>query len=180
MKKTTYSILSLFAVAAVLACAGCGAKAPEGFPEVVPCTVTVTNSGAGLDGASVTLNPAEGTAAGSYVCTGTTDASGKTDIKTVWGTYSAKGVPAGSYKVTIIRDIPLNETMTKDELAHLNPTELQEHMAELEAERDAQGQIVPAALKSLTETPLTLSVEAGGGSLSVELTDYADGTEAAE
>lgn len=169
--KFKLGVLALLSVSA-LVITGC-AKAPAGFPKVYPVEVTVLDGGQPLDSTSVVLNPAEGTEVGSFTCAGTTNGSGKAVIKTLWGTYSAKGAPEGAYKVSLIRDVVPEETMTKEELAQLTPDELFAHKVELRESIADQIDIIPIPLRFPGETPLEITVStAGNSTLTVDLSDY--------
>lgn len=80
---------------------GCGGKSspkPAGFPDTVPCVVTVTQEGSPLAGAMVSLVPADG--AKDWLFSATTSASGEAKIFT-YG--RAEGAPKGKYKVVVTK-----------------------------------------------------------------------------
>lgn len=101
MKKRALYIVA-FLVAAVLlsVVSGCGRKKPDGFPKIYPCNVKITQGGAPLAGAAITLLPTEKAGSRSWVISGTTDDSGVAKIMTE--TYFV-GAPAGKYAVTVTK-----------------------------------------------------------------------------
>jgi len=102
--------VALLALLGTICCMqGCtgGDSKPEGLPDLHAVTLTVTQDGSPLAGASVQLVPAD-PSSNKWVSGGTTDADGNAEIKT-HGKFP--GAPAGKYKVTI------SKTLTED----LNP-----------------------------------------------------------
>jgi hypothetical protein len=89
--KPKCCIFFLLACVCVLA-GGCGEKLPPGMPKPYPVTITITQEGAPLEGASISLIPAD--SANSWSAVGLTDESGKAAFKTA-GEY--KGVVPGKY-----------------------------------------------------------------------------------
>ena len=90
-------MIAVFAFFA-LAVTGCnpGQKLPEGMPPLTPCTLTITQDGKPLEGATISLFSIGG--AQSFYPGGKTDANGKAEIFTN-GKY--QGVPDGKYKVVV-------------------------------------------------------------------------------
>ena len=68
---------------------------PVDLPKLYPVSITVTQEGKPLEGATVTLHAKAETKYGT--CIASTDASGLAVIRT----YSYKGAPLGQYSVTI-------------------------------------------------------------------------------
>jgi hypothetical protein len=77
--------------------AGCGQKLPEGMPPLYPCKITVTQEGKPAVNASVILHP---TVQGDkyWAISSLSDTNGVVVMSTN-GKY--KGVPAGTYKITV-------------------------------------------------------------------------------
>ena len=85
-------VLMLFVV-------GCGGpKKPDGMPALHKTTLTLTQDGAPLAGASVSLVPVTG--AMLWPAGGITDAKGTVNIRTM---TQFDGAPEGSYKITVIK-----------------------------------------------------------------------------
>jgi hypothetical protein len=97
LKKRIRPFQVLIILSGCLSVFGCRPqKLPEGMPPLYPCTVTITQEGTPLEGASVTLHPL--TEDKSWVPGGTTDSNGSVRLK-ILGQYP--GAPAGTYKVTV-------------------------------------------------------------------------------
>jgi len=76
---------------------GCGkAPRPDGFPDIFPCKITITQGGQPLNDALVRLMP-EGNAF-QWTISGKTDANGVTNISTH---TNYPGVPEGTFKVCV-------------------------------------------------------------------------------
>lgn len=127
--------LLLAAAGACVASSGCGQKLPEGIPDLVPVTLVLTQEGAPLDEATVSCIPVD-SANSRWSCGGTTDAKGELPLTTL-GQY--KGVPAGEYKVVVMKMLIENPPQTRD---------------------DPPGQryrLVPEEYESADATPLTFT-----------------------
>ncbi len=98
MKRFIGVCASLFLTVALVGCGPSGPKKPEGLPELFPCSVTLTNGGAPVDGAIVTLCPVD--ASNAWSSTGVTDQNGVAEIMT-YGDFP--GAPVGQYKVTAMK-----------------------------------------------------------------------------
>ena len=96
MKQLKTAIYFALAVGLLLPLTGCGKKKPDGLPDLNQTTLTIIVDGKGLEGANVTLQPAD-SQGNKWVPSGTTDSSGKVEMKT----SGFKGAPAGSYKVVV-------------------------------------------------------------------------------
>jgi hypothetical protein len=85
---------------------------PADMPKLEPCRITITLADQPLPEAIVALKPAEPT---QWHSGGSTNANGSFDVFTN-GLY--KGVPAGKYKVTVLKEIPAPppEGVSQDEL----------------------------------------------------------------
>ncbi len=74
---------------------------PVGLPALVPTTISITQGGAPLEGATVSLFPQD-SANKQWAAGGTTDATGTAVIQTL-GRYN--GAAAGKYKVTVYKSL---------------------------------------------------------------------------
>jgi hypothetical protein len=90
-------LLLALTVSMIPGCGG-GEKKPDGFPPLLPLTITITQDGEPLVEAIVTLVPDSGPM--QWGSGGYTDSKGKAVIKT-HGSF--QGAPAGKYKVTIFK-----------------------------------------------------------------------------
>ena len=77
-------------------CGGDGGR-PADMPPLFPVTITITQEGVPLEGATVTLHSSTPSTYGT--ATGTTDSSGTARMRT----YGFNGAPAGEYVVTVDR-----------------------------------------------------------------------------
>ena len=85
---------TLFIVVTVIGCSG--AKRPDGLPKLYPCTITFTQDGQPLEGATIQLfDPA---VTDRWTVSGATNASGTVAIRT-HGQYP--GAPQGQFKVVV-------------------------------------------------------------------------------
>lgn len=89
---------------------GCGEKAPKGFPKTLPFTVKVTDGSKAIVDANVRFVRQDTGNAGepNWTVSGKTDASGVATMQTVSGSYAAKGVPEGAYKVVMDKPFVAN------------------------------------------------------------------------
>lgn len=152
-KKLFFIILSLVLVS------GCGVRKPAGIPELHPAKVTVTNAGTPIKDATVTLRPVDSANSGNWNTLAITDENGVATIATSQGEWKSIGVPAGEYKVVVVKKpdyapLPMPEDIEGDEQAK------QAYYAEEKKKRDAATSEVPASLGGAT-TPLRLTVAAG-------------------
>jgi len=162
-------------VLAVFLFSGCGKSRPKDMPNVYPVNITITDGTTPLDGATVIL-VADAAMAESrpanLVVGGTTDSTGKVDLRTTMGTYSEKGAPLGQYKVTIQKDQPIVQTVSDDELQKMDMGERLAHSRKLMAERDAKPKLVPVPLTQSSTTPLRLEVKEKDTALEVDVTQF--------
>ncbi|MDO5552206.1 MAG: hypothetical protein Q4G68_00465 [Planctomycetia bacterium] len=166
-------VLSMFFAGAL----GCNKEqVPEGFPALAPCTITVTRAGTPQEGITVTLAPPQGNSP--LAVAGKTNSQGVAKLNTIQGNYMQAGVPQGTYKVLVRKDIPFeSKELSREEMKAMSAQELtafekeqEEARVQYEAER---AKIVPPILSQPSSTPLTLDVNASGTSMTIDLSDYA-------
>ena len=151
MKRMLFSALAL--LLPVLTLSGCGGPVrPDGMPDLVKHTVTVTQDGQPVEGVHLTLfldGPGK-----NWPVFGDSDATGKVMFCTQSTDF--KGAPAGSYVVTAEK---VEETPSQYADATFNSFD---EMMEIEAKRRAEYRpsydLVDPALKSRETTTLTLSI----------------------
>ena len=134
---------------------GCGQSRPSGMPPLVPCELTLVQAGAPLTAATVVLTPIEGTA--QWNLAGISDETGVAKILAN-GQYN--GVPAGSYKVTVVK--------YEQEASKSKPIPQPGEPGYEEAVAKMAGQpapkrftLVDPVFTNTTKTTLTVTVEAG-------------------
>ncbi|MDR2169997.1 MAG: hypothetical protein LBP59_07645 [Planctomycetaceae bacterium] len=102
----TLTILSVFVFYFGFGCSR--SSKPEGFPQLYPCKITITQDGSPLEGATVSLVPFD-QSGWKWRSSGQTDASGAATVMT----YGYKGSPAGKFKIIVekkIEEDPIHET----------------------------------------------------------------------
>ena len=139
---------------------GCS-KAPDGFPKVVPCTVTVTDNGQPVSAASVVVDTVPATPSLSVAAQ--TNDQGKAEIVTFFGNHSAPGVPVGKLVLTIFKEPEVPDTRTPAEIAQMDTdaNKAMAYMAEMEAKRAKLPRIVPVELTDPRTSPLTMDAVSG-------------------
>ena len=138
---------------------GCGAKGPrpDGFPALVPVTVTVNQEGQPLADAQVSLVPSDG--AKNWFSGGTTDSGGNVTV-TTYGAHS--GAPVGKYKVVVSKEVHEG---------------LEEYQAAMAREDEAAARridvkvfaCVEAPYREAATTPLEIEVVKGTKNYSVDV-----------
>lgn len=94
--KFSFICITITSLALLAGCGPASSPKPAGFPDTVPCVLTITQEGAPLAGASVTLIPIDG--AKDWLFSANTNGAGVAKIYT-YG--RAEGAPKGKYKVLV-------------------------------------------------------------------------------
>ena len=102
---------------------GCGSKYPKDFPKVYPMTVTVTDGSTPIADAQIMFLQTVAGTSGSISVSGMTDSTGKAEIQTAQGAFSAKGIPAGEYVVTVQDYMKLDLGVTPEQAATMSRAE---------------------------------------------------------
>ena len=84
---------------AVLCFSGCAPSLPEGMPPIYPCSITLTQEGVPLEGASAALIPEDTTL--TFVFAGATTSDGSVEM---YSHGKHRGVPAGKYKLIVTKN----------------------------------------------------------------------------
>jgi len=144
-----------FAVTVPVFLGGCTSSSPKpaGFPDTVPCVITITQEGTPLPEAMVSLIPADG--AKDWLTSAVTDSSGNAKIFT-YG--RAEGAPKGKYKVVVTK----TETdPSKFTMPNENDTAAMERYAQdTMNERLNSYTLVEAVYTDPGTTPLDLEITA--------------------
>ena len=150
---------------------GCGPGAPQGFPKLYQCKITVTKDGKPLADASVILQPES--PAGAYASGGKTNASGIATIRTTQGNYSAAGVPEGKHKIVLNKPVDIEGKLPDVEVNKMPTHERMQYMAEMVKKANAMTPVIPADLTNVTKTPLLVDVTtANGGEATINIDEY--------
>ena len=167
------TLLMVFSfVSGMLICAGCNqVKAPEELKNLVPVTVTVMDGSQPVEGVAVRLSGKN--SQGAFACVGVTDAKGAAVMKSTSGSYTGKGVPAGTYSTVLVKTVELPPDLEpQEEDQNLPPTEA----ATKQAKRNEfleKNQVIPKSLTVSSSSPIELTVAAGKGeSLTVDLSQH--------
>ncbi|MDR1384615.1 MAG: hypothetical protein LBJ67_12345 [Planctomycetaceae bacterium] len=167
MMKTNDIIFSLLFIA-ILAQTACTPKLPEGFPQkVVSFEVKLTTDGKPVEGASVSLIPAEISA--SYLVTAFTDATGTAKMKTLLNTFSQSGAPTGKYNAVITHTPKTSSELTQEEMATLSKDEITARREKAAKEIAAMPILVPKTWT--TKCPVKITIPESGGNVTIETTD---------
>lgn len=140
-----------------LSLSGCGTSKPEGFPDLVRATITVTQEGQPLADAVITLTPSDG--GKNWAIGGTTDSTGKLALRT-YGTHD--GAPLGKFKVAVTKEIHEG---------------LEEYQAAMDREDQAAANkavvkafsVVEATYGSASTTPLEIEIVKGTTNYQVDV-----------
>jgi hypothetical protein len=116
----------------------------------------VTMNGKPLDFARVTFVPKEGSNVQGFGGTGSTDSTGKYEVRSLAGEEMVVGVPPGSYKVTINR-------MVKPDGTVMNPDAMEPPM------NSGARSSIPMKYTGTESTPFSATVSSSGGTYDFEL-----------
>ncbi len=156
-----FSLLSLLLFVAL---AGCGQKKPADFPEVQPFTVKVVDGDKPIEGVQVLFiydkNP---------VISGLTDSKGVATITTMLQKFTAKGAPAGDYKIQCTKEPIVDHWKTPEEQAQMSKSEKDAYIDEWLAKCAEQPREIPKIWSDYDKTPLTASVPVGGGEVTFDV-----------
>lgn len=170
--RNKFNMNRLFVAGLVLVVAtvvGCGGK-PKGFPSVKPCTITVTDGSAGVEGVEVALIPTA-TMSGTIVG-GTTDSTGACVVATTFANYSAPGAPAGEFTVQLKKtpDVGMPD-LTNEEMEKMERGDIDKYYAERDAKIKSADKIVPPSLTSFQTSPIKVNVP-NDATVTIDLSQY--------
>ena len=163
--KHTITLLLCLSLTVLIGCSG---GTPQGFPKVVPCTITVLEGATPIADVEVTLQastPSSGT-----VFFGKTDSAGVCKVGTSFASHYKEGVPEGNYKVILLKEPHVEDTKTREEQNAMSRPELDAYKKEMQTKRDALPKIIPVALTTAEKTPLTVDVSGKTTELTVDVT----------
>ncbi|MDR1958068.1 MAG: carboxypeptidase-like regulatory domain-containing protein [Planctomycetaceae bacterium] len=153
--------------------AGCGGPSvPPGFPaKLTPTTVLLLKDGQAIDGVAISLIPEVPVP---FIVGAVTDKNGTATLETTVNSYTKKGVPAGTYKVLLLKQIDVPQ----DDMLPWEITELSE--SERKARELKRQKIEKEALEKtgllphwndVNKTPFRWTVSDKGGDFKVEVND---------
>lgn len=146
-----FSLLFLSILSVVIS--GCGKKKPADFPEVLPFTVKVVDGSTPIEGVQVFF-----IYDGNPVVSGLTNAQGIAEITTMYQKYTAKGAPAGEYKVQLSKEPLAEHWKSPEEQMQMTKEEKDAYLNEWLTKCKALPREIPANWGNYDKTPLTASV----------------------
>ncbi|MDR1958252.1 MAG: hypothetical protein LBQ54_04290 [Planctomycetaceae bacterium] len=152
--KNIACLLSLF-----LLTSGCVQSVPDGFPEVVPLTVWVTDGEKPLNEVFVVLEMVPSVDGVSIAVQ--TDATGKAVMQTSIGNFSKAGVPIGKAVMTLIKVPAAEDWKTPEEQSKMTMEESMAYSNEKAARSAKLPLIIPKELTNAKTSPLTKEISAG-------------------
>ena len=155
-------ILSLLSLSVfLLSCCGCGGggNVPAELRNLCPASVTVMNGDQPMADVQVILLAKAGQ--GAHACTGVTGNDGVAKIQASRGSYTGKGVPAGTYSVVLSESIDVPENLIAQESDQNLPPAAQAEKSRKLDEFLSKNRVVPVVLSTATTSPIELVVAKG-------------------
>jgi hypothetical protein len=151
---------------------GCGGvPVPDELKNLCPVTITVIDSDQAMEGVSVALFAK--TSGGAWASRGVTNEKGVAVIQTSRSSYTGKGVPAGDYKVTLIKTVNFPPELEPQETDQNLPPQA---VAAKEKKRNdflEKNRIIPKLLELSDTSPVELTVASQtGATLIIDLSKY--------
>jgi len=165
--KTFMKYAPIFLV--LFAFVGCGPAKPSNLPPLAPCTVKVHDNGRPLGQIGISFQRVEGQAGWSL--SAQTGSNGIAVAQTIAGSYRAKGIPTGTYRVSLSERIELPPELIVEELAG-TPIRQMEETAKKQQKYLDEHRTVPEILCDAARTPLELTVTASGAELDIDVARY--------
>ncbi|MDR0608794.1 MAG: hypothetical protein LBG58_01665 [Planctomycetaceae bacterium] len=168
----TYLLLSILCTITILFSAGCGGvPVPNELKNLYPVTITVTNGDQAMEEVAVSLSAK--TSGGAWASRGVTNAQGVAVIQTSRASYTGKGVPAGEYKVALIKTVALPPELEPQETdQNLPPQAVAAKQAKQEAFYE-KNRVIPKILGDSNTSPIELTVaEKNTTTLTIDIAQY--------
>jgi hypothetical protein len=141
-----------------LALSGCGDSRPEGMPETYPASITVTQDGVPLAGATVTFYPEDSTL-NRWPVGGTTNEEGTATLMT---STQYEGAPAGKFKVIVSKNVTEGDPYPKHPGPGATRDEINEYDRALKTGKFEVYKVVAKEYRTAGTTPLTVEVTSSG------------------
>ncbi|MDR0871034.1 MAG: hypothetical protein LBN39_09615 [Planctomycetaceae bacterium] len=150
---------------------GCAKPHPAGLPQLVPCTVKIVDGSQPLAEVDVGLLREEGQSGWSLG--GISDSTGTVKLRTIFASFEGNGVPAGTYRVLLNKqvDVPPELTLSETDSLKLSPAELTKWNAKRE-KYIKEHQILPTTFSDPDATPIKLTVSETTGSQIIDVAKY--------
>lgn len=160
----TFSLVLLFVV-------GCGESRPSNLPPLAPCKIKVHDSGRPLSEIAISFRRIEGQAGWSL--NAQTGADGIAVAQTIAGSFRAKGIPIGSYRVSLSERIELPpELIISDEPGATLTLAQMEDITKKQQMYHAERRVLPEILCDPSKAPLELTVTNSGAELDVDISKF--------
>ena len=147
---------------------GCGKGAPPGFPEVVPCVVTILKDGVPLPQVTVLLVSEGGK---EWFVSGESDTSGITKINTILTSYSKLGAPEGTYKVTLFQVPQVSGGKSQQEIFDMSPAEKAAYKQKMD-QLIKESRSFPMEFESHLTTPISLEVAKAESKYTIDVSEW--------
>ena len=157
----------IFFVILGITLSGCN-NAPQGFPQVVPCTITVVKDGVPLPEVTVMLVANGGN---EWFTAAESNKSGVAEIQTFQRDYTLKGAPVGTFKVTLSQRSQVKSEFTQQQLFDMSPAEKNT----VQARRDklmAESRSFPVEFESAATTPISVEVVKPKTDIRLDVTEW--------
>jgi hypothetical protein len=132
---------------------GCNSNIPDGFPAVVPCTVTITDGGKPLADVFVVIETIPPTA--NISSAAKTDAQGRAVMQTSQGIFSKEGIPVGKIVMTLVKTPVVEDWKSPEELSKMTMEEAMDYSNEKSIRSAKLPPIIPKILTASRTSPLT-------------------------
>ncbi|NLZ03172.1 MAG: carboxypeptidase regulatory-like domain-containing protein [Pirellulaceae bacterium] len=141
-----------------MAAAGCGEQRPEGFPTLYPATITITQDGANLAGATVSLFPEDSTLS-RWPVGGMTDENGMARLIT-YGKF--EGAPAGKFKVMVNKTVSEGDPIPEVPGQYASAEERAAYDRAIKTGSYEVFQVVAGEYRTADKTPLMVEIAPSG------------------
>ena len=168
MKSSTFFLAFLFVFSGLLF-SGCSKVRPSNMPPLAPCKIKVHDGGSPRANIAVFFQRVEGQ--GGWSLNGQTGADGIAIAQTVAGAFEAKGIPHGTYRITLGERIELPPELSGGVDPGMSEQQRREIMDKVE-KFFAENRTLPAILCDASKSPLEISVTASGAELDVDISKY--------
>lgn len=160
-----------FAVSIIFLCflSGCGPKEPADFPQLQPFKVKIVDGDKPIEGVLVQFlydkNP---------LVSAMTDSHGIAVITTTYQKYTKVGAPVGEYRVKCTKDPLADHWKTEEEREKMSKEEEDAYLNEWIAKCAELPREIPEVWSNFDKTPLTVSVQEGGGEVTFDVDGHAN------
>jgi len=145
-----HGLVCAFLGIAVFGCNG----APQGFPQVIPCKITILKENVPLPEVTVKFI-SDGNK--EWLAAGTSDQSGVVEVHTLLGDYMRKGAPPGKHKIILSQVSQVKSPYTQQQLFDMSPAEKETEKLRREKEIE-ESRSFPVEFEKAATTPLFIDV----------------------